>query len=399
MLRLIPARAKLVTMTGCCHGTRCRQGPATLVAATLSTIAAASATTSASSTTTTTPIAAATTSSNLQQQQHRVLVAAFQHSQRAAQGGLAASSSSSSPQSSSSSTSTTSNPSAAVMFAADDANLRQSYKEAVERRVVGNASLRKLIKGLHTSQFQHAVEAIEGAKLGGLVVDSDTCEAYLAMLLDAGQLRQAMEVYHYMLQHRVCPNTKSYNQLMDLCLAKQSWESALTLFGDMQRRGRQPDVESYERALVALSLQSPPNWERAVQVFDKLQRNKAALSSHTYNALMEVYLKMEPFDWRVVYNAYLEMRAQRPAIQFGWNSYRLVAKAMKQGNAGKIRRMTTYADAWIQITRPFSLDMLVGLGGFLLVIFGVRISIMLGIKYLRDLMMENQSESETPIEI
>lgn len=273
-------------------------------------------------------------------------------------------------------------------------NLRESYKEAVQNRVVGNAAIRRLIKNLHTTQYQHAVEAVEGAKMGGLVIDSDTCEIYLSMLLDAGQLKQAMDCYHYMLQSRVCPNTKSYNQLMTLCLEKQSWNSALTLFTEMQRRGRQPDVETYESALTAISLQEPPNWEKAVEIFDKLQRNKSALSSNTYNALMKVYLKMSPFDWRVVYNAYLEMRGQKPQIQFGWNSYDLVAEAMKKGNAGKIRRILTFMDAWIQITKPLSKDFWKGILTFMVCMFGIRIGIMWGFHTIKEKMMDKQSESD-----
>lgn len=273
-------------------------------------------------------------------------------------------------------------------------NLREHYKDAVEKRIVGNASLRRLIKNLHTSQYQHAVEAIEGAKLGGLVIDSDTCEIYLSMLLDAGQLKQAMDSYHYMLQNRVCPNTKSYNQLMTLCLEKQSWSSALSLFTEMQRRGRQPDVESYESALTAIALQDPPNWEKAVEIFDKLQRNKSALSSNTYNALMRVYLRMTPFDWRVVYNAYLEMRGQKPHVQFGWNSYDLVSEAMKKGKAGNIRRLLTFMDAWIQITTPLSLQFWKGILSFMLVIFGVRLSIMYGFHMVKEKLMDKQSESD-----
>lgn len=276
----------------------------------------------------------------------------------------------------------------------DNPNLRQSYKEAVEQRIIGNAALRRLIKNLHTSQYQHAVEAVEGAKLGGLVIDSDTCEAYLSMLLDAGQLKQAMDSYHYMLQNRVCPNTRSFNQLMNLCLEKQSWAATLTLFGEMQRRGRQPDVESYENALTAISLQDPPNWEKAVEIFDKLQRNKSALSSHTYNALMKVYLKMRPFDWRVVYNAYLEMRGQKPHIQFGWNSYDLVNEAMKKGKAGRIRRILTFMDAWIQITTPLSKEFWKGIGMFMGVLFGVRLTLMYSFKMIKDAVTEKASESD-----
>ncbi len=267
------------------------------------------------------------------------------------------------------------------MAAETTSSLRQEYKQAVEQRIVGNAHLRKLIKTLPTPQFSHAIEAVEGAKAGGLIIDSDTCEVYLALLLNAGQLRQAMEVYHYMLSHRVCPNTSTYNQLMELCLMKQSWDGALMLFADMQRRGRQPDVVSYENALNALSLQSPPDWARAVQVFDKLQRNRASLSASTYDALMRVYLAMEPFDWRVVYNAYLEMRNQRePRIPFSWPTYDLVAEAMRRGKAGKIRQFTTYVDAWVQITPPFSLAMLRGLGTFVVVLFSFRLGLVWLIK-------------------
>lgn len=325
-----------------------------------------------------------------------LLVSAHQYAQRSQQSGLASTSSSSTSSSAASpamdgSTTSISMPNVTAM-AADTNQLRQQYKEAVQRRVVGNAHLRKLIKTMPTPQYAHAVEAVEGAKLGGLVIDSDTCEVYLALLLNAGQLRQAMEVYHYMLSHRVCPNTSTYNQLMDLCLQKRSWDGALTLFSEMQRRGRQPDVVSYESALNALSLQNPPNWIKAVQVFDKLQRNRAAMSSDTYDALMRVYLAMDPFDWRVVYNAYLEMRGQKPKISFGWPSYELVAEAMRRGDAGRVRRLTTFIDAWVQITPPFSFAMLRGLGSFVLVLFAFRLCLVYFIKNSKDFFSDKHSE-------
>jgi hypothetical protein len=124
----------------------------------------------------------------------------------------------------------------------------------------------------------------------------------------------------------------------------------------MIRRGRQPDVESYEALMRAYATEVPPKWEKAVAVFDKLQRNSTTISANTYNSLMVVYMNMEPFDWRVVYNCYYEMRYHKPKILFGWNSYELVDSALRRGNAGWWRRMVTYVDAWIQLTVMWSFD-------------------------------------------
>merc|ERR1719456_906644 len=76
---------------------------------------------------------------------------------------------------------------------------------------------------------------------------------------------------------------------------------------------------------------------------------------------MQVYLHMTPFDWRVVYNAYYELRYHKPKIVFGWNSYQLVDEAMRRGKAGRWRRFVTFFDAWCQITVWWSRDFWFGI--------------------------------------
>lgn len=232
--------------------------------------------------------------------------------------------------------------------------IRELFRESVEARTIANHTLRRFIRSVNPNEYQRAIDAIEGCKDGGLRIDAESNEVFLALLLRAGQLRLAIETYQEMLSRRVVPHTNSYNQLVRLCIERQSWDGALTLYEEMMKRGRKPDVTTYELVMQAYALQSPTQWEKAVAVFDKLQGSQKGMSSTTYNSLMQVYLKMEPFDWRVVYNCYYEMRYARPKIHFGWHSHALVDEAMRRGGAGRWRRFTCFIDAWVQITPFFS---------------------------------------------
>jgi len=236
------------------------------------------------------------------------------------------------------------------------------FRTSVQQRTVGNTALRRFIRACDEATYQRALYAIEGAKAGGLRVDHDTYDALLALLLRSGQLKQALDTYNRMLEEKVTPHTRTFNSLIDLCAERQLADSAERIFNEMVRRGRQPDVETYEAMMRAYASEVPPKWEKAVAIFDKLQRNSnATVSANTYNSLMHVYMNMEPFDWRVVYNCYFEMRYHKPKILFGWNSYELVAKALKKGNAGKWRRLVTFVDAWIQLTVMWSWDFWFGI--------------------------------------
>jgi pentatricopeptide repeat protein len=246
----------------------------------------------------------------------------------------------------------------------DDAviDFKETFKTSVQERTVGNNALRRFVRSCDDKTWQRAVDAIDGSREGGLRIDHETYDTVLSLLLRCGQLKQALALYNTMLEEKVCPHTKTFNQLIDLCTQKQLPDSAERIFNEMIRRGRQPDVESYESLMCAYASEIPPKWEKAVAIFDKLQRNsRGTMSANTYNALMKVYSNMTPFDWRVVYNAYYEMRYHKPKIMFGWNSYQIVDAAMKKGNAGKWRRLVTFVDAWIQLTVLWSLDFWFGI--------------------------------------
>lgn len=226
---------------------------------------------------------------------------------------------------------------------------------------MSNRGLRAFLRELPHSEHLVATNAVEACLAAGLKLDPETYEVFLALLLDAGQLRQALEVYQSILAAKVLPHTRTYNRLIQLCQEKQTEDSAITIFEDMQRRGRQPDLETYELMMVVLASQKPSQWQRAVTIFDRLQRIKRVhMSANTYNALMRVYLNMEPCDWRVVYNAYYEMRQQRPKIPFGWSSYAIVAEAMRRGGATRLRRIMVWVDAWANIVPLYSAEFWIG---------------------------------------
>ena len=243
----------------------------------------------------------------------------------------------------------------------DEVDFFETFKTSVESRTVGNNALRRFIRACDETSFARAESAIKGARAGGLRIDHDTYDEYLTLLLRCGQLKQALEAYNNMLAEKVCPHTKTFNSLMDLCVDRALPDSAERIFNEMLRRGRQPDVESYEVLMRAYAAEMPPRWEKAVAIFDKLQRTSKSTNATTYNALMVVYMNMTPFDWRVVYNCYYEMRYAKPKIMFGWDSYKLVDQALVKGHAGWWRRLVTFVDAWIMLTTLWTADFWFGI--------------------------------------
>lgn len=280
--------------------------------------------------------------------------------------------------------------------AGDVANvdIRTVFADSVKARTVGNNMLRRFIRSVPSSHWQRATEALEGAKDGGLVPDPDTMEAYLTLLLRSGQLRLALTTYNDMLQDRICPHTKTFNQLIELCIEKTSPDAAQSLFDEMLRRGRHPDIRTYELMIQGHALHRPARWEQAVVLFDRIQRSKVPMSSHTYNAIMKVYLNMEPFDYRVVYNAYFEMRCTKPRIHFGWDTYHLVAEALRRGNASRYLRFITWLDAWIQITPLFSGQYWAGAFVFVAFMTFLRVAMMQTAKMVRSVA---EPPSQTPL--
>jgi pentatricopeptide repeat protein len=274
-------------------------------------------------------------------------------------------------------------------------HVREAFKLSVQARTVGNHELRKYLKYMDLSEYKNAMEAAKGAQEGGLRLDAETCEVLLSILLRAGQLREALELYQTMIKSRITPHTKSYNHLIQLAVDKQSPYAAHTLFEDMKRKGRSPDVETYELLMQAFALEKPPNWQEAVEIFDKLQSKRShQLSSSTYNALMKVYLNMTPFDYRIVYNAYYEMRYSRPRIRFGWDSYALVAEAMRRGNAPVLTRIALKIDAWVQIVSLRSLEFWIVATGVVICTFLVRYWI---IRFCWFMSATTQSESHVDV--
>ncbi|EPY23063.1 hypothetical protein STCU_07895 [Strigomonas culicis] len=170
-----------------------------------------------------------------------------------------------------------------------------------------------------------------------------------------------MELYQHMTTNHMSPTPHAYALLMRLCLQRDMPEACQRLFKDLQRRGNRPSSENYALMIESLAAEVPPKWEQAIELFDKMSRSKhTTINADTYNALMRVYLNMRPFDWRVVYNCYYEMRRRKPRIPLQWSSYLLLSEAMRRGRAGKVRRMIAYVDAWMAATPLFSRDFWVG---------------------------------------
>eukprot|EP00760_Papus_ankaliazontas_P028017 PhM_4_TR3480/c0_g1_i1/m.14744 len=255
---------------------------------------------------------------------------------------------------------------------------RVVFARLIKERKASNQTMRKYINDLPSERWELALGAACGARDTGYRLNESTYGALLTILLDAAQPRQALQLYQLMSSERILPEVETYNDLLNLCLDTRSFDGAERLFKDMQRRGRRPNLETLE-TMISVYAAAPggPNWRDAVVLFDTAQKMQARrqvqrLSIGLYKSIMRVYLDMTPFDWRVVYNAYYEMRYASPKIPLDWEAYEIVRKAFAKGHVGPIRRFLTFLDAWVQITPFMSYRFFVGAAVFVATVVLMR---------------------------
>lgn len=255
--------------------------------------------------------------------------------------------------------------------ATTEASVEETFRRSVVARTASNAQLCRYIQQLEAKDYALALAAVRGASAGGLRVDSKANELLLSKLMDGGQLRAGMEVYRHMIDNHMTPTANTYATLMQMCLQREMPEACQKMFDEMMKRGQSPNTRNYELYISSFAMQNPPKWEKAIEVFDRMskERHGKHLTAATYNSLMQVYLNMTPFDWRVVYTCYQELRQRKSSIPLQWESYLLVAQALRRGRAGYTRRFLTYMDAWFCVTHFRSLDFLVGVLVYIGVMF------------------------------
>eukprot|EP00796_Vickermania_ingenoplastis_P009189 gene9189-6466_t len=235
------------------------------------------------------------------------------------------------------------------------------FYSSVLERTVSNAQLRRFISHLRPGQHALALAAVNGVRRAGLRLNALTHEVLLEHLIASGQLKASMALHEEMMRTHMLPTSRTYALMMELCLERGAASSCEKLFQDMQKKGMRPSIRNYELLISAYAETSPPQWEKAIAVFDKISTLRHLHpSAETYNALLRVYLNMRPFDWRVVYNCYYELRHHDPPIKLEWESYELVRAALTKGNAGWFRRLSTFCDAWLTITPMFTVQWMKG---------------------------------------
>lgn len=251
--------------------------------------------------------------------------------------------------------------------------LEQLFYTSVVTRTVSNAQLKRFLSQLAPGQHTHALAAVNGAKRAGLRINATTFEVLIEHLIASGQLKASLSLHQEMQRCHLIPTPRTYALLMDMCLDQGLPSSCESLFSDMSRKGIRPSIQNYELLLSAYAVHNPPKWEKAIALFDKVstQRHLRA-SAKTYSALMRVYLNMRPFDWRVVYNCYYELRHHDPPIRLDWESYELVREALVKGNAGWFRRLSTYCDAWLTITPMFTAQWMKGVLVYIVIMIAFK---------------------------
>lgn len=248
------------------------------------------------------------------------------------------------------------------------AEVEDLFYNSVCARTVSNAQLRKYLSGLKPGEHAVALAAVKGARRAGLRLNALTYEVLLAKLIESGQLKASLALHdEAMRSHHVLPTPRAYSLLMELCLFRGSPESCEKLFSDMRKKGTRPTISNYELLISSYAETTPPQWEKAIQVFDRVKTQRFLHpSAKTYNALLRVYLNMRPFDWRVAYNCYYELRHHDPPIPLEWESYLLVSEALRKGHAGYFRRVSTFCDAWLTTTPMFTVRWMKGVAVYLL---------------------------------
>ena len=250
----------------------------------------------------------------------------------------------------------------------EEESVRRVFAASVAARTAGNVALRRYIESLYPSEHKLATAAVEGAASAGLRITAETQEAHLTNKVAAGELGTALELYRDLIAHRITPTKGTYSVLMRLCLERQSAAACRSLYQDMVRRGVQGDGEVYEYLLTSLAYERPVQWELAIEIFDRLNTKYPHLvTNRTYNGLMRVYLAMRPFEWRVCYNCYYEMRLKHQTLPLTWDSYYLVAEAMRLGRAPWHRRVLTFFDAFVNLTTPKDKEFWIGMVVFVVV--------------------------------
>ncbi|CBH12157.1 hypothetical protein, conserved [Trypanosoma brucei gambiense DAL972] len=252
--------------------------------------------------------------------------------------------------------------------------VEETFRCSVLARTVSNLKLRRYLQKLEPKDHTLVLAALRGAQAGGLRLDTKTNEVALSKLMDGGQLQASMEIYRKMIQNRMNPTANTYATLMHMCIERDMPEACQKLFEEMVKRGQSPNTRNYEMYIGSLAMDNPPKWKKAIEVFDRMSRERHGkhLTAATYESLMRVYLNMTPFDWRVVYNCYYEMRSRRPQIQLRWETYHLVAEALRRGQAGYTRRLITYLDAWFCITYFRSWEFFMGFMFYICLMFLIK---------------------------
>ncbi|KAG5476364.1 hypothetical protein LSCM1_04066 [Leishmania martiniquensis] len=277
------------------------------------------------------------------------------------------------------------------------AEVEEAFACSVQARTVSNVQVRRYIEHLPPQDYSLAVAAVKGAKAAGLHINASTYEALLAALINGGQLRASMELYKLMTKQRMTPTPNSYAALMEICLQRDMPKACQSLFDDLQRRGVRPSARNYELMIVSLSTEVPPQWTRAIDVFDKISRERhSRVTAKTYNALMRVYTNMDPFDWRVVYNCYREMRDRRPRVQLEWESYLILSEALRKGRAGYVRRGMAYMDAWMALTPLRSWGFFIGAMAYLALMMFLKTLIAYLVLWYYELNIPHTSDSVLP---
>lgn len=239
--------------------------------------------------------------------------------------------------------------------------VQDAFEHSARLRTIGNAQLCKYIKTVPPEELSFIHAAMRGAVSGGLRLNKLSYETAIDVFVRDGELRSCMTLYQEMIRLRMTPTARTYVTLMQITLDGNMPSACQSLFREMQKCGVRPMAQNYALVITSMSYDSQPNVDEAIRLFDKISRNhRDMVTLPVYNALMMVYLKMQPFDWRVVYNCYYEMRTRLPRIPLEWSSYYLVSEAMRRGRVDYVRRIITFADAWVNITQPWSREYIWG---------------------------------------
>jgi len=129
-----------------------------------------------------------------------------------------------------------------------------------------------------------------------------------------GQWQKAFELFDELQRRGLEPEIITYNAMISNCEKGGQWEKALELFDELQQRGLKPDVITYNALISACENDGGGQWEQAFELFGDLKRRGLEPTVITYNAMISACEKGGQWDKALELFEELQQRGLEPTL-------------------------------------------------------------------------------------